>query len=188
VSVSDVLALAEPLATLAPVTVMAYANIVLAPGPERFLAALASAGVSGLIVPDLPHEEAREIAAEARGAGVALVPLVAPTTTEERLREICADAQGFVYVVSVVGTTGERAGARAGVAEMLARVRRHSSVPVALGFGISTPQDAAQAAAAGAEGVIVGSRLVRAAGEDADPARAVGAVVADLAAALGRVA
>ncbi len=99
-------------------------------------------------------------------------------------REIGARARGFLYVVSVVGTTGERAALAERFAAVVARARAPTAVPVALGFGISTPAQAARAADAGADGVIVGSRLVRAAGEAADPAAAVGAVVAELAAGL----
>jgi tryptophan synthase alpha chain len=158
---------------------MCYANLVLARGVERFADELAGAGLSGLIVPDLPLEEAPAALAACDAAGLALVPLVAPTTPEERLARIGAQARGFVYTVSVTGTTGERAALDPG--ELLARVRAHTSVPLALGFGIATPEQAAAAAAAGADGVIVGSRLVRAAAEGED----VGALVAELAAALG---
>ena len=137
-------------------------------------------------MPDLPLEEAGELLAACDAAGVALVPLVAPTTPDERLAAIGARARGFLYTVSVTGTTGERAALADRFAEIVARAAAHTSVPVALGFGISTPEQAAQAAAAGADGVIVGSRLVRAAAEGGDPAAAVGEVVAGLAAGLGR--
>jgi tryptophan synthase alpha chain len=183
-SVTAVLEIAAALTPLLPVVVMTYVNVLLAPGLERFFAHLGESGVSGLIVPDLPLEESDEVAAAAAAAAVALVPLVAPTTPQERLARICAAAQGFVYVVSLTGTTGERSGRSAPVEPLLARVRAHAAVPVALGFGISTPAQAAAAAAAGADGVIVGSRLVRAAGEADDPAQAVGSLVAELAAAL----
>ena len=123
-------------------------------------------------------------------AGLALVPLVAPTSTEDRLAAIGRKARGFVYTVSVVGTTGERGGVTDGLDGLLARVKAHSPVPVALGFGISTGEQAAAAAAAGADGVIVGSRLVRAvaeaAGDGRDPAAQAGGVVGELGAALVR--
>ena len=112
------------------------------------------------------------------------MPLVAPTTPDERLAAIGASARGFVYVVAVTGTTGERAGVDAGLAGMLERTRARTAVPVALGFGIGTPEAAANAAAAGADGVIVGSRLVRAAAEGDDPAAAVRSLVGEFAAAL----
>jgi tryptophan synthase alpha chain len=175
------------LSELCPVVCMCYANLVYARGVERFVADLAERGVAGLIVPDLPLEEADAFLAATEGAGVALVPLVAPTTPDERLQAIGARARGFVYTVSVSGTTGERTGTSGSLPDLLGRVRSATAVPVALGFGIATPADAAAAAAAGADGVIVGSRLVRAAAEDReDPAGAVGALVAELSAGLAR--
>jgi len=183
-TVPGVLGVAAAIAPALPVIVMTYANIVLARGVEHFLEALAAASVAGLIVPDLPFEEAEATASSAAAAGVALVPLVAPTTPDERLARIGARARGFLYVVSVTGTTGERAGRPAALAPLLARAHAHTGVPVALGFGISTPEQASAAADAGADGVIVGSRLVRAAGEDADPVGAVGGLVGEFAAAL----
>jgi tryptophan synthase alpha chain len=173
-----------------PVVLMCYANPLLARGPERFCGELAARGISGLIVPDLPLEEADPVLAACDAAGLALVPLVAPTTPDGRLAAIGARARGFVYTVSVVGTTGERGAVQEGLAGLLGRVRAQSPVPVALGFGISTGAQAAAAAGAGADGVIVGSRLVRAVTEahDAgrDPAREAAGVVAELAAALVR--
>jgi tryptophan synthase alpha chain len=118
------------------------------------------------------------------GKGLALVPLVAPTTPPERLAAIGASARGFLYTVSVVGTTGERDALQERFAEVVARAKSATEVPVALGFGISTPEQARQAADAGADGVIVGTRLVRAAGDALDPAAAVGALVGELAAGL----
>lgn len=183
-SVAGVLEVAAALAPLLPVTVMTYVNVLLAPGVERFLERLAECSVSGLIVPDLPLEEADDVEAAAEAVGVALVPLVAPTTPDERLARIGARAHGFMYVVSVTGTTGERRDSSSALEPLLSRARASTSVPVALGFGISTPAQAVAAADAGADGVIVGSRLVRAAGEEPDPAAAVGALVAEFAAAL----
>jgi tryptophan synthase alpha chain len=180
-SVSRVLDVAAALSARLPVVLMAYANTILAPGLEAFMDRLAASGASGLIVPDLPLEEAEPFEQAAGAAGIALVPLVAPTTPDERMAAIGTHAHGFMYVVAVTGTTGERGGADDGVAALLARARASTSVPVALGFGISTPAQAAAAADAGADGVIIGSRLVRAA---ADGAPAVGALVADFAAAL----
>jgi tryptophan synthase alpha chain len=183
-TVSAVLEVAEALAQRMPVVLMCYANLVLARGVEAFAAELARVGASGLIVPDLPLEEAGDTRAACEAAGVALVPLVAPTTPEERLAAIGAQARGFLYTVSVTGTTGERATLADAFAGVVERAKAHTAAPVALGFGIATPEHAAQAAAAGADGVIVGSRLVRAAGEAADPAAAVREVVAEMAAAL----
>jgi tryptophan synthase alpha chain len=183
-TVAGVLEVAAALAQSLPVIVMTYANIVLAHGVEAFLALLAEREVSGLIVPDLPLEEADATAAAATAAGVALVPLVAPTTTEERFARIGAAARGFLYVVSRTGTTGERSAGVQALEPLLERAHAHTDVPVAVGFGVSTPEQAAAAARAGADGVIVGSRLVRAAGEAEDPAAAVGRLVGELAAGL----
>ncbi len=182
--VASVLELAAGLAPLLPVIVMTYVNTLLAPGVQRFVERLAECQVSGLIVPDLPLEESGEIAAAAQAVGVALVPLVAPTTPDERLARIGASAHGFIYVVSVTGTTGERAGATSALQPLLARAHAHTALPVAVGFGISTPEQASAAADAGADGVIVGSRLVRAVGEEADAVAAVGRLVGEFAAAL----
>jgi tryptophan synthase alpha chain len=135
-------------------------------------------------VPDLPLEEATEVRSACRQRGVAFVPLVAPTTPAERLTRIGAAASGFLYAVSLTGTTGERTKVAGGLQAEIARTAAQTDVPVAVGFGISTPEQAAEAARAGADGVIVGSRLVRAAGEAADPAAAVRELVGGFAAAL----
>lgn len=185
-TVDGVLDVGAALAELAPVVVMCYANLVYARGPERFADALRERGLSGLIVPDLPAEEADAVLAACDARGLALVPLVAPTTTDARLAAIGPRARGFLYAVAVTGTTGERASSEDSLRSMLARARAHARVPVAVGFGISTPEQAAAAADAGAQGVIVGSRLVRAATESDDPAGAVREHVAALAAALAR--
>jgi tryptophan synthase alpha chain len=186
-NVAGVLEVARGLAPRIPVVLMCYANMVLAPGAEDFVARLAQTGACGLIVPDLPLEECEEIQSACEAHGLALVPLVAPTTTPERMAAIGVRARGFLYAVSVVGTTGERAAPSLSeqVREVIARAKSSTEVPVALGFGISTPEQARAAAEAGADGVIVGTRLVRAAGDaPEDPAGAVGAVVAELAAGL----
>jgi len=183
-NVAGVLEVARALSASVPVALMCYANMVFAPGVDQFVQRMARAGVCGMIVPDLPQGEAPEVLEACDAYGVALIPLVAPTTTPERLAEIGARARGFLYTVSVVGTTGERRALGEEVAEIIARAQASTRVPVAIGFGISTPEQARQAADAGADGVIVGTRLVRAAGEADDPAGAVGAVVGELAAGL----
>ncbi len=205
-TLDGVLELAAHLSQAVPVVLMCYANPVLARGFDRFAAGLADAGISGLIVPDIPFEESHEIGGACEAAGVALVPLIAPTTTDARLEAIGARARGFVYAVSLTGTTGERTALSETFGPRIARARAHTTVPVALGFGIATPDHARQAADAGADGVIIGSRLVRAAGEAAkagdgdatnagaagdagdagDPAAAVGDLVASFARALAR--
>jgi tryptophan synthase alpha chain len=181
-----VLEVAQALAPRLPVVLMCYVNLVLARGPDAFAKAASEAGVSGLIVPDLPLEEAPEIEQACEAHAVALVPLVAPTTSDARLAKIGQHAHGFLYTVSVSGTTGERLDGEDEYRAILQRVRRQTHVPVALGFGIATPEQAAAAARAGADGVIVGSRLVRAAAESDDPAAATGEIVAGLAAGLIR--
>jgi tryptophan synthase alpha chain len=183
-SMAGVLKVARALAPSVPVVLMCYSNMVFAPGAQAFVERLARTGACGLIVPDLPLEEASGLRETCDALGLALVPLVAPTTTPERLAAIGAGARGFLYTVSVVGTTGEREALQERFAEIVGRARASTQVPVALGFGISTPAQALQAAEAGADGVIVGTRLVRAAGESEDPAGAVGALVGELAAGL----
>ncbi|MBV8220933.1 MAG: tryptophan synthase subunit alpha [Solirubrobacterales bacterium] len=182
--VQDVLDVGSAIAERVPVVVMCYANPIYARGFERFADALLAAGASGLIVPDLPLEEAPAALRACDERGLALVPLVAPTTPEERLARIGAQARGFVYAVSLTGTTGERTGVADGLAGVVARAGACTSVPVAVGFGISTVEHAVAAADAGADGVIVGSRLVRAAGDGDDPVAAVDAVVRELSAGL----
>ncbi len=180
-NVAGVLEIARALSPSVPVVLMCYANMVLAPGVEAFVERLAQTGACGLIVPDLPLEEIDEALAACERSGLALVPLVAPTTPPERLAQIGARARGFLYTVSVVGTTGERAALSERFAQVVTGAKAATRAPVALGFGISTPEQAREAADAGADGVIVGTRLVRAAAESQDPAGAVGALVAALA-------
>ena len=143
-----------------------------------------AAGVSGLIVPDLPLEESSSARLGCAERRLAFVPLVAPTTPADRLDAIGAAASGFLYTVAVTGTTGERTGADPSLESVIARASEHTDVPVAVGFGIGTPAQAAAAAAAGADGVIVGSRLVRAAAEAEDPGAAVAELVRDFSTAL----
>ena len=178
VTPTDVLGVCEALAARVPVALMVYANVVLVDGADAFARRAAAAGAAGLIVPDLPQDEADAVRAACDAAGLALIPLVAPSSTPDRVAEIGRQARGFVYAVSLAGTTGERAELPPELPQLVERVRAATSVPVAVGFGISTAE---QAGAVGelADGVIVGSRVVRAAGEGG--AEAVGAVVADLA-------
>jgi tryptophan synthase alpha chain len=180
-TIGAVLEVGEALAKRVPVVLMCYVNLVLAPGADAFVKRLREAGISGLIVPDLPLGEEPAITDACAAHDVALVPLVAPTTTDERLARIGASAKGFLYTVSVTGTTGERGSREQAFGELLSRVKEHTEVPVALGFGIATPEHAARAADAGADGVIVGSRLVRAAAEADDPVAAVRDLVDGLA-------
>ena len=179
-----VLEVGQAIAQRVPVILMCYANPIFARGLERFTDLLAAASISGLIVPDLPLEEAPDALAACDERGLALVPLAAPTTPVQRLARIGASARGFLYTVSLTGTTGERTAGAGGYGELVARAAAHTDVPVAVGFGIATPEQAAQAAASGADGVIVGSRLVRAAGEPGDPVAAVADLVRGFSSAL----
>jgi tryptophan synthase alpha chain len=176
-----VLGVCRSLAERVPVLLMVYSNVVLAGGGDAFLSSAAGAGAAGLIVPDLPHGEAQELRAACDSRDLALVPLVAPTTPPERLERIGSDARGFVYAVSVTGTTGEREELPPQLTETIERVRAATELPVAVGFGIATGAQAARVAEI-ADGVIVGSRLVREAGEGG-PA-AVAEAVGELADAL----
>lgn len=187
-TLNTALEICEAIEERVPVVFMVYSNMVLAQGgAEEFARKARDAGASGAIVPDLPLEEAEPVRAAFDAAGLALVPLVAPTTPAERRAKICAVARGFVYVVSTVGTTGERDEIPAELAELVAAAQVESDIPVAVGFGIGTPEQAAQVGRI-ADGVIVGSRLVRAAAEagDADAAaEAVGAFLRETRVALG---
>jgi tryptophan synthase alpha chain len=158
-----------------PVALMVYANMVFATGPAVFAERAAAAKASGVIVPDLPLEEQGPIREALGGRGLALVPLVAPTTPAERRAQICAQAQGFVYLVSTVGVTGEREQLPAELSELIVAAKEEASVPVAVGFGISTPDQAATVGEV-ADGVIIGTRLVRAVADAPDRDAAVGAV------------
>lgn len=183
-TLSGVLDVASQVSDGIPVVLMCYANLINHRGWDSFADQLKESGACGVICPDLPLEEAPEALEALDARGLALVPLVAPTTTDDRLQSIGERARGFLYTVSVAGTTGERSGIAEGLEDVIARAKRTTDVPVAVGFGISTPEDAAATAAAGADGVIVGSRLVRAVREGDDPADAVGRLVADFAGAL----
>jgi tryptophan synthase alpha chain len=191
-TVAGVLEVARAVSREVPVVIMCYANPIFFRGLERFADLLVDHGVSGLIVPDLPLEEAADARAACAARGLAFVPLAAPTTPLARLERIGADASGFLYTVSLTGTTGERAEVDGGLEAVVARAGAHTTVPVAVGFGISTPEHARAAAAAGADGVIVGTRLVRAAGEaggaGGDVIAEVGRLVASFAAALSEPA
>ena len=142
-----------------PLILMGYYNPILAWGVRECVGACREAGVDGLIVPDLPPEEDRELACATQAEGLALVPLVAPNTPQERLARIAGRARGFLYLVSRPGTTGLRDQLPAGLAGYVARARQVSQVPLALGFGISNPTQAREAARL-ADGVVVGSAIV----------------------------
>lgn len=163
-----------------PFVAMTYYNPLFAYGIQHFVNDAVANGIDGLIVPDLPPEEADELIAACRAADVATVFMIAPTSTEARIKFVAEHATGFIYLVSVTGITGTRSELPPNLAEFVQRVRRHTKLPLAVGFGISTGAQAA-AVAQIADGVIVGSALVRAAGT-ADPIAAVRALGGELAA------
>ncbi len=170
------LEICESISSRVPVVLMAYSNMVLAHGgPAEFARRAAAAGATGAIVPDLPLDEADEVREALAGEGLVLVPLLAPTTPAERRARICAAAQGFVYVVSTVGTTGERQQLPPGLTELVDATKADADVPVAVGFGIGTPDQAGEVGRV-ADGVIIGSRLIRTAGEAGSAESAAAAV------------
>jgi tryptophan synthase alpha chain len=175
-------ALAEAGDVGVPLVAMGYTNVFLRPGPDRFAWELAEAGVRGVIIPDLPVDELDDWAPAAAEAGLETILLAAPTTPEDRMQVICERSQGWVYGVATVGVTGERASLPATAAAMGRRLKACTDKPVLLGVGISTPDQAAEAAAA-ADGVIVGSALVRRLLEGEGPSGAA-AFVASLRASL----
>ncbi|MCD8116596.1 MAG: tryptophan synthase subunit alpha [Oscillospiraceae bacterium] len=142
-----------------PMVFMTYANVVYSYGVERFTGTCAEIGMDGLILPDVPFEEKEEFAAPCRAAGIDLVSLVAPTSAG-RIADIAAQAEGFLYVVSSLGVTGVRSEIKTDVKEIAALAKASAKVPCAIGFGISTPEQAS-AMAQCADGVIVGSAIVK---------------------------
>ncbi len=170
-----------------PLLLMTYYNPVLRFGEARFAAEAVAAGVDGVIIPDLPPEEAGNLLPHARAAGLETVFLLAPTSPLDRIRRVAAASTGFIYYVSLTGITGAALDDAASVRARLALVRRHTALPLAVGFGIASPAQAASLAGA-ADGVIVGSALVRLVeahqGGDAAARQRLGAAVAALKAAL----
>jgi tryptophan synthase alpha chain len=157
---SDVLATVRAAAVGIPVAVMTYFNPVLHHGVGRFLEEAIDAGVSGIIVPDLPVDEADELVAACRVADVAPVLLAAPGSPPDRLRSIAASSGGFVYCVATYGVTGERDSLADSAERLVAALRPITDLPLLVGVGIATPEQASQACAF-ADGVIVGSAIVR---------------------------
>ena len=144
-----------------PVVVTTYYNIPYVMGVGRFLEGIEAAGAQGLIVPNLPFEEAGPLIKEARRHGVHVILQVAPTTTEERLRRIAESASGFIYVMNVEGVTGTRKSLQLSTLTLIERVRRHTDLPILAGFGISNREQAASVIAAGADGVVSGSAFAK---------------------------
>jgi tryptophan synthase alpha chain len=143
-----------------PLVAMTYYNVVFRTGHVRFAQMLAGAGVRGAIVPDLPLEESGGWESDAWAAGVAPILLAAPVTPDDRLAKLCRRSRGFVYGVNLMGVTGERASVASSAGVLAKRLKAMTDTPVVMGFGISTPPQAA-AAAAEADGVVVASALMR---------------------------
>jgi tryptophan synthase alpha chain len=143
-----------------PIVAMTYLNIAIRRGEAAFCRDLAAAGVSGLIVPDAPIDEVEPLEKAAADAGVALVLLAAPATSEARRREICERSRGFIYAISLMGTTGERAEIAASASALVTSLKSMTDKPVLLGFGISNAAQAREASAY-ADGVVIASALMR---------------------------
>lgn len=142
-----------------PVILMGYTNPILAYGIQNFVTDAAQSGIDGLIIVDLPPEEADEIAPLAREVSLDLIRLVTPTTTMDRLQKVIEGASGFLYYVSITGVTGTKSANIDQVGKHIEQIRQHTDLPIAVGFGIKTPEDAAKMSAI-ADGVVVGSALV----------------------------
>ncbi|WP_024509556.1 tryptophan synthase subunit alpha [Bradyrhizobium sp. ARR65] len=142
-----------------PLVLMGYYNPIYIYGVDKFLADAKSAGVDGLIIVDLPPEEDTELCVPALKAGLNFIRLATPTTDDKRLAAVLANTSGFVYYVSITGITGAAAADSSAVSQAVARIKRHTSLPVCVGFGIKTPQ-AARAIAEHADGAVVGTALV----------------------------
>jgi tryptophan synthase alpha chain len=149
-----------------PIVLMGYYNPIYQYGVDRFLADFKAAGADGLIVVDLPPEEDAELCLPALKAGVNFIRLATPTTDDKRLPAVLRNTSGFVYYVSILGITGTRSAAEADVTKAVQRLKRHTDLPVAVGFGIKTPEQAA-AVAAVADAAVVGSALVSRVAESA---------------------
>ena len=142
-----------------PMVFMTYANVVFSYGPDRFIGSCRDMGIDGLILPDLPYEEKGECEAIAAAHNVDVISMIAPTS-ESRIRAIASEAKGFLYVVSSMGVTGVRSEIKTDLGSILSAIRKVTDIPAAVGFGINTPEQAAEIAAI-CDGVIVGSAIVR---------------------------
>jgi len=149
-----------------PLILMGYYNPMLAYGLEKFVRDAKEAGADGFIIPDLPAEESEEFIKVA--GDLPLIPMLAPTSSPERMEMIARNAKGFIYLVAVIGITGERKSLAEGLGELIAQVRAHTSVPVCVGFGIGTPEQAKEVGTM-ADGAIVGTACVRVIGGSESP-------------------
>lgn len=152
-----------------PIALFTYYNPILKRGTEKFMSTIRDTGVHGLVVPDVPLEETETLRTEAKKHGIELVLLTTPTTPPDRMKAIVDVAEGFVYLVSSVGVTGARASVSGSVQSLLQEIKEATTKPVAVGFGISKPEHVKQVAGWGADGVIVGSAIVKVLGEAKSP-------------------
>ena len=159
-----------------PLVLMGYYNPIFAYGVERFIADAKEAGVDGLIIVDLPPEHNDELCEPAQAAGLDFIRLTTPTTDDQRLPTVLNGSSGFVYYVSVAGVTGAGAATMEHVEQAVARLRRHTDLPLCIGFGIRTPEHAADVARR-ADGVVVGSALVDQVAKAESPAQAIDGVL-----------
>ena len=143
-----------------PIVLLAYYNMVYHRGIDRFYHEAHEAGVDGILIADMPVEESDDVYETSRRYGIDPIFLITRTTSDERIKKIASRAHGYLYLVAVLGVTGVRDTVSSGAIDLLKRVRKHTTIPLALGFGISTPDHAKICAGAGADGVIVGSAIV----------------------------
>lgn len=169
--------------TQVPLVLLSYYNLLLQYGLDRFCRTAVEAGLDGLVVPDLPADEGQPLVAAAGAAALDTIFLVAPTSTEARMRLAAERSTGFIYCVSLTGVTGVRQTLAEGLRDLVARMKAHSRLPVAVGFGISTPEQAREVAAF-ADGIIVGSALVALMEKSAQPVEDACRFVRDLKAAI----
>jgi tryptophan synthase alpha chain len=179
-SIADVLGLVADVRKTSsiPLILMTYYNLIFKYGEERFVHDAVTAGLDGLILPDLPPEEAETLMLAAKQAGLDTIFLLAPTSTDDRIKLVAKVTQGFVYYVSLTGVTGAKLAVQNSIKDALSRIRSVTNKPIAVGFGISSPDQAAQVAMWGADGVIVGSALVKVIEENAGNPELVSRVVA----------
>jgi len=168
-----------------PLAFMTYYNPVLHFGLESFCNACAQAGIDGLIIPDLPPDEATDLDASAKRHELDLIYLLAPTSTTKRIRLVGKKSRGFIYLVSLTGVTGPRESLPAGLEDLVVRVKKEATQPLCVGFGISTPDQAYQVGKM-ADGVIVGSRLIQLIRDEGTPYQHTRSFVRDLREALDK--
>jgi tryptophan synthase alpha chain len=143
-----------------PIVLMTYYNLIFRHGEERFVSDASSAGVDGIIIPDLPPDEAGDLMRFSKKKGFDIIFLLAPTSTEERIRKVSRASSGFVYYVSITGITGAQLSLDASIKTHIAKIKKESNKPVAVGFGISAPEEASEVSRL-ADGVIIGSAIVK---------------------------